>query len=156
MMTQNKTIKSFAVECQYISNEQLKREPIFFDIRLVIFANTWLRKDDWMTGRVLRTWLFTTDRQMYWVGQIISAIEVTLCLLQHDNLTILSVAARLSYWEPSYIIKYRKWKRNLLLSELYREISSLVFSVSWATDYIKAKLAKTLIKSSNMKVAIML
>ena len=39
-MTQNKTIKSFAVECQYITNEQLKREPIFFDIRLVIFANT--------------------------------------------------------------------------------------------------------------------
>ena len=31
-MTQNKTIKSFAVECQYITNEQLKREPIFFDI----------------------------------------------------------------------------------------------------------------------------
>ena len=160
-MTQNKTIKSFAVECQYITNEQLKREPIFFDIRLVIFANTWSRKDDWMTGRVLRTWLFTTDRQMYGVGQIISAIEVTLCLLQHDNLTILSVAARLSYWEPGYIIKYRKWKRDHPVDETFCcqsciEISSLVFSVSWATDYIKAKLTKTLIKSSNMKVTIML
>ena len=100
-----------------------------------IFANNWLRKDDWMTGRVLRTWLFTTDRQMYGVGQIISAIEVTLCLLQHDNLTILSVAARLSYWEPGYIIKYRKWKRDHPVDETFCyqsciEISSLVFSVS--------------------------
>ena len=159
-MTQNKTIKSFAVECQYISNEQLKREPIFFDIRLVIFANTWLRKDDWMTGRVLRTWLFTTDRQMYGVGQIISAIEVTLCLLQHDNLTILSVAARLSYWEPGYIIKYRKWKRDHPVDETFCCQSCIerlaAWYSQWAADYIKAKLTKTLIKSSNMKVTIML
>ena len=71
MMTQNKTIKSFAVECQYISNEQLKSQPIFFDIILVILIEKrWLDDREGFENMIVYNWQADvrgrTDNQRDW------------------------------------------------------------------------------------------
>ena len=70
MMTQNKTIKSFAVECQYISNEQLKREPIFFDIFVILIEKRWLDDMEGFENMIVYNWQADvrgrTDNQRDW------------------------------------------------------------------------------------------
>ena len=75
MMTQNKTIKSFAVECQYITNEQLKREPIFFDIFVYnlcqyLIEKRWLDDRKGFENMIVYNWQADvqgrTDNQRDW------------------------------------------------------------------------------------------